>query len=301
MLWGFKTMANLQRWMNFIHIKSLADILEAAPDGYSDTAGEEAYLERMVYHRGIRTITLTDGKPIAFDDPGIALFVSMIKFDPSDEQETLKDLLGNIKRTFRRELESPGMHGYQMPLLDELFELRKTPGGWAELDRLIEYIVDQSFTELVERNEGKVLFDPNDQGLGGQKCFAINFMMSDNTYSRYAGFASDAETIVGLIQPALDIIGGEHKNCRATPVAMIIVLNDKTQCMLPVVPITDTTIDMVSGGLHCHMDFSRMQPNWRTFSWHNHDIGLMKAVAAAAPEGERRRIKGEFLSDEMGL
>jgi hypothetical protein len=294
-------MANLQRWMNYIHIKSLVDILESAPDGYSDTAGEEEYLERMVYHRGIRTITLTDGKPIAFDDPGMALFVSLIKFDPSDEQETLKDLIGNIKPTFRRELESPGMHGYQMPLLDELFELRKTPGGWAELDRLVEYIVDKSFTELVERNEGKVLFDPNDQGLGGQKCFAINFMMSDATYSRNIAFASDAATIVSLIQPALDIIGGEHKNGRATPDAIIIALNDKTQCMLPVTPACVISIDNVGHSQTTSWDFSRMQPNWRTFSWHNHDIGLMKAVAAAAPDAEKRRIKGEFLSDEMGL
>lgn len=294
-------MANLQRWMNYIHIKSFVDILEAAPDGYSDTAGEEEYLERMNYFKEIGTVMLHDDKPIVFDDPAVALFLSMVEFDPSYEEETLNDLLRHIRRMFRQKLDVPGMHGYQLPHLDELFEFRHAPGGWVELDRLVEYLADHTLTELVGRNDGKILFDPNDLGLGGQKCFAINFMMSDGTYSRNNAFASDPVTIVSLIQPALDIIGGELKNGRATPDAMIIVLNDKTQCMLPVTPAFVISIDSVGHSQTTSWDFSRMQPNWGTFSWHKHDIGLMKAVAAAAPDAEKRRIKGEFLSDEMGL
>jgi hypothetical protein len=292
-------MANLQRWMNFIHIKSLIKTLVAQPDSFSPDYNESEYLDRMNHFKDIGTVLLPDGNPLDFKDPGLLKFFSMIGVDLSYEEDSLNDLVRYMKRMFRDKMNNQGMHGYEVPHMGDFFELKAGP-GWAEVDRLINYVADKSLTEIVAENAELVIVDPEDPGLGGVRCYSLSFFRDEDSFNRNVALASNPETLVKLIEPMLERAMSKSVGSEDVPNALIFQLNEKTQCYIPLAPAIKQRRE-ADGSFTPHFDFSHMKLNWGGFTWHKQDLSLMKAVASAAPEADVRRIKGEFLSDGLGL
>jgi hypothetical protein len=290
-------MANLQRWMNFLHIKSF---IEAIPDSFSQSFDESEYIERMNHFKDIGTVLLPDGNPLNFKDAGLLKLLSMVGVELSYEEDSLNDLVRYLRRMFREKMKKQGMHNYEVAHLAEFFELQATQAGWGEVDRLINYVADKSMTEIVAENAGLVIVDPEDPGLGGAKCYSLSFFWDDNGFSRDVALSSSPDILMKLIEPMLQRVGSKSPGHEAVPTALLIQLNDKLQGYIPLVPVVQRRLE-ADGSITSHFDFSHMQLNWGGFTWHKHDLSLMRAVTSVAPEADVRRIKGEFLSDEMGL
>jgi hypothetical protein len=293
-------MAHLQRWMNFLHIKTLIETLEGQPDAFSQDYDSAEFIERMNHFKDIGTVLLPDGKPLDFQDPGLLKFFEMVGVDLSYEEDSLNDVVRYMKRMFREKMKNQGMHGYEVAHLAAFFDLQTEPAGWAEVDRLIHYVADKSMTEIVAESAGLVIVDPEDAGLGGTKCYSLSFLRDEDSVNRDVALASSPEILMKLIEPMLQRANSPSAGCEDVPNALRIQLNDKTQCYIPLAPVIQRRLE-ADGSATSHFDFSHMKLNWGGFTWHKQDLSLMKAVVSVAPEADVRRIKGEFLSDGLGL
>jgi hypothetical protein len=293
---------SIQRWENWHHMFRLWKALD--DPGLSDPG----WRKPRNFYKLLPDAVLEDGQRIDFEDEAVAHFLKMLYLDTSYQHMTLEDVCGRVNTSFLTDFNRPGFHSYNSTEMDRLMALREAPGGWAQLDRVIKQISgSETFSGIVDRKHGVFLTHPEDQGLGGKTCFSIGVLTyyDGSDAKPYQALASEPKYAMALIEQVLarfDRTSNPWDCDYKKPSQIWIELNGVSICSfslkctsgdeLPYEGVVD------KDGIAC---FSVTEPQWRDFSWSKHDVKLMNAFASAAPAEARRYIKGNFLTDELGV
>lgn len=291
----------MQRWMNWLHIKNLVADLDDG--GLKDPDFRKMRNMLKPIHKAI----MADGSPINLGDPAVSLFFKMIELGDAPET-SLADAVRSLEVWNLINLQKPGMGLYDSPELEKLVNLRLVPNGWAELDRVIRQISEETLSAKAERLEGSIISNPADPGIDGPNVYTLNLLMmhDGSVYRENLALASSTSEALGLVGQVLEQQGqrylqsGCYGEIGSTPVALYLKINDVIQFMAPVRP-AKVVEPSDSGELESHDDHSDPQVDWAGITWQRHDRGIMKALADFLPKPLAQRVKGTFLSDELGM
>lgn len=296
----------MSRWMNWLHIKNLVDVL--ADNGLQDPAFRKM---RNMFKWAPRAV-LVDGRPINLKDPAVTLFFNMIDFHYSqDPDANLADAVGKLKTWFLVNLRKPGMGRYESNDLANLMELRLAPNGWDELDRVIKQIAEEPLSAKVARTEAKVFLNLLDPGLDGTIAFTLYLTKGPwwEQVNSEVAIASSVTEILALVEPALQDLGEtisrygidsvtDDRNTLSLSLSR--GLGSDAVFSIPLKPaiVVEPSDD---GELQAHEEWSDPQPDWSKITWHEHDRAIFKELVTLLPRPEANRVKGSFLCDELGM
>jgi hypothetical protein len=291
----------VRRWLNWLYMK---DLIESLGTAEADRA--------MLYDPGhsqlVKKAILSDGSRLNLRDPAVALFFRMTEVDPS-EGWTLRESVKKLIEWHRFDLKIPGIERYHSPDLERLANLRFSPNGWAELDRLICHLSKETMTEKAARIDGNIVYNKRDPGLGGARCYSLNLLvgkLDDNPYRTNIALASSPMEAMKLLDHILvregdRFRGAVHRDAEnPAPVGVYLKRNGKTEFLLPIMmPMTsESSLHGNEVGTAC---LSSPEFDWSDIDWHRHDQNVFKAVIQHAPQKMANKIKGTFLSDELGM
>lgn len=301
------SMRRWENWLNFNELQARLSDPEVDNEDWEKSQGFSTLLPDVV---------LEGGGKIKLDDPAVAHFLDML-FATSVlrlHETGLKNVVMRAAERFITVYNRPGMHGYDSADLDALMAFREAPHGWDELDRLINHVCGRTFSALVERNTGKLLTHPEDQGVGGNTCFRISLQMAvDDTQAGPAyddiripaeGFASDPQYIVALIEQVIHLEATTEPpqfDCKE-PIAVTVRKNNKTLFEIPLKTMSggelraEGVVDQEGRPLH-----TLIAPQWKDITWVTDDVRLMKVIAETVPADSKKYVKGSFLLEGMGL
>ena len=290
----------MQRWMNWLHIKNLVEDLEDG--GLQDP---EFRKSRQMF-RSIHMATLDDGARINLADPAVSLFLKMIDVDPDDFEVSLADAVRKLEVWYLINLNKPGIGGYDVPDLDELVNLRLEPNGWTELDRVIKQISEESLSAKVDRLESSLILSPDDPGLNGPMVYSLNLSMSwDGSNCREnVALASSPAEVLNLVDKVLEAQGKSYlqygyDSMSPAPESLYLKRGDDLLFMAPVKPVFVS--QPVGDDYHTYDDHSKPFVDWSQVDWRKHDREMFRALINYVPKPLAHKVKGTFLSDELGM
>lgn len=292
----------MERWASWLFIKRLVETLK--DPGIQDPS----FRHMRGMYRPIDQAIMLDGNPIKMDDPAVALFFKMIGVD-SPASTDLADAVRKLETWYLINLKKPGIVGYESPALADLMALRLTPNGWVELDRVFRQIAEEPLSKKADRVTENLLIHPDDPGVNGPVIYSIDYLVmkegdvfdNDKVYASTPGFA------VSLIDELMRRegerylkYGSYHDSGTSTLAGVYLRCNGEIQFLAPVVP--GKTMRMAKDGLmKPEDDYSKPQVNWAEISWQKYDRSVMKEVAAVLPRALATKVKGTYLSDELGM
>lgn len=289
----------MQRWINWLYIKNLVSDLD---DGGLQDPGFRKMRDML---KPIHKAVMADGNPINLDDPAVALFFKMIEVTPTSDT-TLADAVRSLEVWHLINLNKPGIGSYDSPDLEELVNLRLVPNGWAELDRVIKQISEQTLSSRVSWYDSNVLLNPDDPGLHGPKVYSLNLSMSwdgSNCRENLALASSPAE-VLNLIDKVLEAQGKSYlkygyDSMSSVPASLYLKRGDDLVLMAPVKPLLVTEPD--GDDLNFYDDHSRPFVDWSQVDWRKYDREVFRALINYVPKPLVHQVKGTFLSDELGM
>jgi hypothetical protein len=282
----------MSNWFNHVHLVRLSQAIV-----HSDCDNRPEFFEP------ISKIRFKNQELINACDPAILKFMQALDMPTDDNWQRPDDICKKLLDWLKNNHLGPGT--YDGSLLDELFELRSTSGGWRELDRLLRHMTDHSLSNLVDTNT--ILHQVDDPGLHGAVCYSVFVHTCDaDKFMRAAeckALASTAERIVPLALGGAQVVKTDFDKVQAMksmkprftlPIEKILwepyrIEIKKNGKRLWSAPVIDSTVP----GL--------VEIDWASIQVDAEDIGMMKALLTIAPADSWNVIKGKFLQEQLGL
>lgn len=282
-------MSGVEKWARRYHLERLAldakrledklDIDEGSPYG--------AHLEVAI---------LPDGHALNLEDPAISLFMRLLRALNHLSVETPYDVMTNLKFAFHGVGKiKVGSHFH---IIDPLFDLRKEPDGWRELDRLIEYVSGTSMSERAQKLQHQHRFSAEDPATEDVARFSIGFRFTSLIADKVA-FGSKPEFALSFLDDVLIAAGAENHDRRERGEAWLFD-GDRKICVMPF-RAKQVTAYFPGGVAQEYHDASTMLYDWSKVDWIVRDTKMMNLLAQAVPEEARSLIKGRYLEDDLGM
>jgi hypothetical protein len=259
------------------------------------------------FYNFIDKAVMEDGQRIDVEDPAVALFLKILDLDTCYQYMTLEDMSRRVFTYYLMKFQRPGLHGYDSSEMDHLMAIGEQPGGWHQLDRVIQQISAETFSSLVQRSRDALITHPEDPGLGGSTCYSLGIMTYyDGADARpNVALASEPKYVMALIDQVLSTFdhASDPWDCDYKKFTCLWVeLNGTSVFTLPLACTSGN--DLPYEGVvdkFGRTTFSVTTPRWKDLTWNKSDLKLMTAFANAAPAEARRFLKGNFLTDELGV
>jgi hypothetical protein len=253
----------------------------------------------------IKDVILQDGSAVNIKDQGISLFLKMLDIDTSDG--LLADVPLRLKNWFNRNLKDAGIASYNSPELQDLMKLQFKPDGLTELDRVITQLSDSTLSTVISRVGQSVIFNPDDAGLGGNSCFTLNILSNNSLepFRENLALASNPGEAVKLIEQVLSAEGRRFEKfgydmVNRAPTALYLRGNGNIEFEVPMGPSTSPE-SYDTDGSFTFEDHSDPVLAWDKINWIRHDRKVFKALVDNLPKSVANRVKGTFLSEELGI
>lgn len=280
----------MKSWFNHIYLVNLYDAIKLS----QSTVTLKKALNEVVI----------DNLPLNCEDEGMKRLFSLVDFNPQKGAASFLSLKSSLFTWVLHHSWGPG--SYDSTRLEALFDLSAVDGGFSELDRLFNHMAKITLTEVVKRTE--VLHDPSDEGLHGRACYRCHLgvtaldLQNMTGRRKNAAMASSLERLIPLVIREVDAhserfnrlqrLGidsteykSESKLKRAKPTDIFIELNG--------VQVVWATIPNRNIGEAFEVD------------WVNANLGdntsVMKSLAAGLPKNIGRKVRAQFLEDELGM
>ena len=151
-----------------------------------------------------------------------------------------------------------------------------------------------------------MLLNEDDPGLNGKKVYSLHLLMKwDGTLvQENLALASSPTEILRLVDKVLERQGKSYlkygyDSMSPAPISICLKRGDDLLFMAPVKPVFVS--EPVGEDFHTYDDHSRPFVEWSQVEWHKHDREIFRALIDYVPKTLAHKVKGTFLSDELGM
>lgn len=280
----------MKSWFNHIYLVNLYDAIKLS----QSTATLKKALNEVVI----------DHLPLNCEDEGIKRLFSLVDFKPDRGAASFLSLKSALFTWVLHHSWGPG--SYDSTRLEALFALSAVEGGFSELDRLFKYMGKVTLTEVVKRTE--VLFDPSDKGLHGRACYRCHLGVTALDLQNMAGrrdsvaMASSLERLIPLVIRQVDAQSERFNRLQGLGIDST---EYKAESKLKRAKPTDIYIELNGAQVVWAKIPNRNMGEAFEVDWVNaylgDNISVMKSLAAGLPKNIGRKVRAQFLEDELGM
>lgn len=301
-------MRGLESWTHRYFLERLSKMVDAAA-----TRGGNDHRGDMLMYVDLAELVLKDGKPLDIEDPALMFLIRFLDKTGRRTIENLAEVFDGIRSHFNPPPAKDWRQEVDIDLIHDFFGM-KNSGGWEEVDRVVNHLIGQTLTALVDRIQSNLLYDPADPGLGGGDCFTLCYDGGGDGFETSvnggvmvpftkAAFGSAPEYIIGFIPKVAAIACEEFRGAGGPFLTYIECKNNRDLLFtIPFGPAKNgTEYPGVDGAKPELLDFSKSVIYWGQIKWEQSSLYLMKAIAKLAPLEARHLVKGSYLEDSLGM